>query len=597
MVRFNLSPSLIGSYFYHDCDRYLRYHATPEQEREASGIPAAGPDTSPVTAALLDAGIAWEEQVIRTRCAGRVRIPDGAGALADRSFSIEESFELLAGLAPGEAIYQPTIPVSIHFLQKYGLDPAVHRFAPCRPDLVVRDGTALRVIDIKASEELSVSHRIQATLYTLFLDHALNLLGIDRPVDMRRAGIWLYDRDEPETFDLSLNIRVIEEFLRFRLPAILAAPPGEVSWHLTSRCESCEFSGSCRAEAASCRSVSLIPGLSTIGRRYLRDDLGINTLPELARFLETPDSDRHLNACGSFAHQRDRLSATVRALETGEVVPHTGTSRALPIYEDIGIITTLQRDPVSGRIYAAGFRRFRGDAVYGSPSHEVLLVAEDPDDCIRVQREYIRALAGELRTVHDYNRQREWADQKSVQTYVYDTYEADLFSRLLTDALGDPDVAEDALLLRFYYQDAGMADGQSHPNTAVTYPLVVLTREIPAAARAPRPVLSQDARGRPGDQEFTVCLRAEPGKPLLARSRQRSQGRRDRHGMGRDEAGGYRLDPERTLPPPARDREPARRPPGAGAGRSRAVARELQVSPAVGRCHPRDIAPPLYHGV
>lgn len=487
MVRFNLSPSLIGRYFYHDCDRYLRYHATPEQEREASGIPVLLPDTSPVTAALLDAGISWEEQVIRTSLAGRVRVPGGAGALAERSFSIEESFALLPDLAPGEALYQPTIPVSIHFLQKYGLDPELHRFAPCRPDLVVRDGTMLRVIDIKASEELSISHRIQATLYALFLDHALTLLGIDRKVDLCRAGIWLYDRDEPETFDLSLNIRVLEEFLRFRLPAILAAPPDEVSWHLTSRCESCEFSGSCRAEATSRRSVSLIPDLSTAACRYLRDDLGVATLPDLSRFLDAPGSDLHLKICGSLAHQQSRLSAIVQALETGLTIPLEGTSRALPVYEDIGITLTLQRDPVSGRIYAAGFRRFKGDAVYGSPSREALFVAEDPDDCVRVQREFIRALAGELEAVHDYNRPREWADQKSVQTYVYDTYEADLFSRLLADALNDPGAAADALRLRFYYQDAGMADGQNHPNTPVAYPLVVLTREIRRLLALPVP--------------------------------------------------------------------------------------------------------------
>ncbi|WP_157200158.1 hypothetical protein [Methanogenium cariaci] len=29
MIQYNLSPSLIARYFYHNCDRYLRYHATP----------------------------------------------------------------------------------------------------------------------------------------------------------------------------------------------------------------------------------------------------------------------------------------------------------------------------------------------------------------------------------------------------------------------------------------------------------------------------------------------------------------------------------------------------------------------------------------
>lgn len=497
MPRFNLSPSLIGWFFYHDCERYLRYHATPEQERERSGIPVVAMDQSPTTRALLDAGIRWEEEVVRTKLAGRVRLPDGIGPLSDRSFSIEESFEVLPRLSPGEAIYQSTIPVSVHFLRNYGLDPEVHRFSPCRPDLVLLgEGSGreaeLWVIDIKASEDLSVSHRIQATLYAMILDHALDLLGIDRPVDMDRAGIWLYGEDEPEPFDLHLNIRVLEDFFRHRLRGILACPLEDVPWHITSRCESCEFYPHCREEAETSASVSQIPGLSPAGRRYLREapwnpGHSINTLSDLTRFLEIPESDEYLNNCGSLAGQGDRLRATVRALQTGEVIRNAGRSLALPIYEDIGIVLTLQKDPVSDRIYALGLRRFKGEAVYGTPSREAVYVAENPDDCARVRREFVRALAAELAAVHDYNQSRDWGSRKSVQTYVYDTYEEALFIRLLEEALEDPATAEDALRLRFYYQDPGVAQGSSHPATPVPFPLIVLTREIRRLLALPVP--------------------------------------------------------------------------------------------------------------
>ena len=497
MPRFNLSPSLIGWFFYHDCERYLRYHATPEQERGKAGIPAVSPDKSPTTQALLDAGIRWEEEVVRTKLTGRVLLPDGTGPISGRSFSIEESFNLLPQLSPGEAIYQSTIPVSVHFLRNYGLDPGVHRFSPCRPDLLRlcegSDGEPqLRVIDIKASEELSVSHRVQATLYAMILDHALNLLKIDLPVDMDRAGIWLYGEDEPEPFGLHLNIRVIEDFFRHRLRGILAAPLEEVPWHITSRCESCEFYAHCRGEAEACASVSQIPGLSSAARRYLREAPWspgdpVNTLSDLKGFLENPESDRYLDDCGSLAGRGDRLRATLRALSTGEVVREAETSLALPIYEDIGIVLTLQKDPVSSRIYAVGFSRFKGEAVYGTPSHEAVYVAEDPDGCTGVRREFVRALTAELAAVHDYNQGRDWADQKSVQTYVYDTYEEELFTQLLEEALEDPETAEDALRLRFYYQDPGIAQGSSHPATPVSFPLVVLTREIRRLLALPVP--------------------------------------------------------------------------------------------------------------
>ncbi|HOI12292.1 MAG TPA: AAA domain-containing protein [Methanoculleus sp.] len=493
MPRFNLSPSLIGRYFYQDCERYLRYHATPEQERAGAGIPAAAIDTSPVTRALLEAGIQWEEEVVRTKLAGQVRLPDGAGPISGRSFSIEESFNLLARLSPGEAIYQTTIPVSVHFLQSYDLDPEMHRFSPCRPDLVRADDEGrLQIIDIKASEDLSVSHRIQATLYALILDHALDLLGLDLDVDLARAGIWLYGEDKPEPFDLSLNIRVIEDFFRHRLPGILADPLENVPWHLTSRCESCEFYSHCRREAETCSSVSQIPGLSSVGRRYLRETswnggLSINTLSDLEAFLRDPESDGYLDNCGSLAGQGDRLRATVHGLSTGEVVLLAATSLALPVYEDISITLTLQKDPVSGRIYALGFRRSKGRAVYGTPSHEEIYVAADPADCTRVRQEFVRALAAELAAVDEYNRGREWADQKSVQTYVYDTYEEELFTRLLGEAVEDPIAAQDALRLRFYYQDPGIALGTSHPSRSVPFPLVVLTREIRRLLALPVP--------------------------------------------------------------------------------------------------------------
>lgn len=497
MPRFNLSPSLIGWFFYHDCERHLRYHATPREEREAAGIPAGAMDHSPVTQALLDAGIRWEEEVVRMKLAGHVQLPAGTGPLSGRSFSIEESFNLLPRLSPGEAIYQSTIPVSVHFLRNYGINPEVYRFSPCRPDLIRLDGRGdggphLSVIDIKASEDLSVSHRVQATLYALILDHALRLLGIDLPVNLARAGIWLYGDDEPRPFDLHLNIRVIEDFFRHRLPVIFAGPPGDVPWHLTARCESCEYYACCRKEAEVSASVSQIPGLSSVGRRYLREapwdpGLSINTLPDLEEFLRDPENDRHLDNCGSFADQGDRLRATVRALRTGEVIALAARSPALPVYEDIGIVLTLQKDPVSGRIYALGFRRFKGEAVYGTPSNEVISVARNPDDCNRVRREFVRALAGELAAVHEYNQGREWTGQKSVQTYVYDTYEEELFTRLLDDAIRDPETAEDALRLRFYYQDPGIAIGSSHPSTSIPFPLVVLTREIRRLLALPVP--------------------------------------------------------------------------------------------------------------
>jgi len=55
----NLSPSRLARYFYHECPRYLRFHATPPGARPAAGIPEPVPAESLVTAAILEGGYDW----------------------------------------------------------------------------------------------------------------------------------------------------------------------------------------------------------------------------------------------------------------------------------------------------------------------------------------------------------------------------------------------------------------------------------------------------------------------------------------------------------------------------------------------------------
>ena len=72
MAPFHLSPSYIARYFYHECERYLCYHATPSQVRAAQGIPRPERAKSLGTQALLDRGYAWGEEVAQHRLQGRV---------------------------------------------------------------------------------------------------------------------------------------------------------------------------------------------------------------------------------------------------------------------------------------------------------------------------------------------------------------------------------------------------------------------------------------------------------------------------------------------------------------------------------------------
>src|SRR5947209_4767471 len=84
-----VSPSRIARYYFHECERFLRYTSTPTSLRAVEGVPRAPHETSPVTRAVLDAGYAWEEQVIRDVLGSQVHIASAEPetSIRDRVFS------------------------------------------------------------------------------------------------------------------------------------------------------------------------------------------------------------------------------------------------------------------------------------------------------------------------------------------------------------------------------------------------------------------------------------------------------------------------------------------------------------------------------
>ncbi|MBK8751680.1 MAG: AAA family ATPase [Candidatus Competibacteraceae bacterium] len=499
MTAYRLSPSRIARHFYHECERYLRYHATPRGARAAEGVPAPLDRPSLVTDTILQDGYAWEEIVIRDHLGSRVHIAPGTGALHERTHGIQETLARLATLQPDEFLYQPTLDAPDAFLARYGLDSTPCRFPPCRPDLLhlIEDerGRRLRVIDIKASHALKASHRIQVTLYGLLLRDVLAAAGSALTVDLDEGGVWLYGQPAPEPLALGTAVRLLERFLREDLPGILERPLAEVPWHLFFRCEWCEFFGHCRQEAEATRSVSLLPYLSVGGRRFLREapwgGSPIHTLDELDTFLAGPATtvDAALDACGSLRGRRAHLQHAVAALRTEAVVAHGGSSLALPVNEHVKIVLTLHSDPHSGQLYAAGMLRVKGKDVYGDGFHLETWVAPTPEACAQARTWLLETLFAELDTLHRYNAPLPWGQQKALQVYVFDGYELTLFTQMLIEALADPALAPRALQLLFYFQDESLAGEEEHPQTEVPYPVVVLTRVIRQLLALPQPLV------------------------------------------------------------------------------------------------------------
>jgi DNA replication ATP-dependent helicase Dna2 len=242
-----ISPSRIANYFFFDCDRFLRFSATPDREKRAEGIPVVPMDTEVVAQAVFEGGYAWEEEVVGRVLAGRVILAPSQEnmPLRDRQFREEESPSSILAMKPGEYIYQPCLAAPESFYERYGLDSALITLSPCRPDLIecyLDNGhVAYRVIDVKASLGVKLTHRIQATFYCLLLQHCLEAWG---PKDLEvstQAGIWLANDDQPTLFDTRAMRPPLETFLEEHLQAVMLSPAEEARWHVYQRCGWCGF--------------------------------------------------------------------------------------------------------------------------------------------------------------------------------------------------------------------------------------------------------------------------------------------------------------------------------------------------------------------
>ena len=498
MVSYNLSPSMLSRYFFFECPRYLRYHATPKAVRMIRQIPAGKVCTAPAAKALLDAGFSWEEQVVR-KLGGQVRVGSGSGPLHERVLEWQETLAGLTSLSSGQHLYQPTLQPPTDFLSQYGISSDLCRFGMSRPDLVrcsmVNGEQKLQIIDVKASEMLKGSHRIQVTLYAQMLQEVLKANDVPLAADQVQAGIWLYNKPEPVWFDLLPSQRILEDFFSHQLQNILTVSPEHLGWHLYYRCEWCEFYEHCRAEAETAGSVSLLPYLSVAGRAYLREARwekggSVDTLDDLTTCLERDDAATIFNSCGSLRNRRERYTHALQALDRHEIVRHSGYSVGFPKHESIRIVLTLQQDPVGGGTYAAGVRRFGGnDGPFGTPISRKVFVARTADDCATVCTDFVTHLHGLLEVVDAYNRDHsEWSEQLSLQTYVFDTYELHLFNKLLYEAVKDPELAPKALALLFHFQDTALSEADQHPGQEVPFPLIVLTGVIRRLAALPVPI-------------------------------------------------------------------------------------------------------------
>jgi DNA replication ATP-dependent helicase Dna2 len=495
---FRTSPSAIARYFFHDCERFLRFLAASRDTREAEGLPTPDFDHSPVVKAILDSGYAWEQTVLEQYLAGRVQIADGTGEIHTRRFDWRQTLQWLREAEAGTFLYQPTLRLPRAFYARYGLDPDLVIISDNHPDLLFVDndgygGRIVRVLDLKRGESLQLTHRVQVLLYALELESIrwADSIG-DLQVDLQSGEVWLGSHPAPTPFDMADLRPHVEAFLRHDLTRILQTAAQDASWHVQTRCEWCEFFEHCRDQMRGDDDLSRMTQLTAHGKQYLHRETQVHTLAELDRWLQRDDADEVLGRCASLAGRRPRLVQQVAALESGQVRTHGAASPSLSKGENVGVFLTLQQEPLTQSVYLAGvhltMRKDLRSAVFsselaerffaGASGQPLVLVAGDPDDVPRIRREFVRTLYEIVTQLDRYNRPRSWSDQLSLQAYVLSDGERALLVQWLLESLQDaeqPELAEQAVTLLFHFQSPELMVADRHPDREVPFPVVALT--------------------------------------------------------------------------------------------------------------------------
>jgi len=404
----------IAQSFKFNCDRFLRYQLSSSTERTALDIDkyALG-KVRPGVQLMQEAGNKWEIDKYNDLILafGEANVKFEREATIDPKLRVKK-FKLTKNLAsllsvesPPKAIIEAEFKIPKSVSEE--LQEACERFdiEPSRaiPDIIwirpystgsplIEDSSdiapqfELHIIDVKMASEASLKHFTEVTFYALALDAYIrenNL--VDRYRVSARGLVWPGSHDinefknyirkfeaegNPDPVLESLSKTLIQvpyeiyevhvkRFFKERLIPILERQVTDVSWHVSSKCQLCQYIEHCENMAAETDHLSRIPWLNTSQADLIRLE-GINTTKDLAENIA--DNSELWKNVKKINHQlkADELGIRARCLALQDGSPKIITERVthlMPNWVDMSIYLTVHFDPGSGITFAMGAKR------------------------------------------------------------------------------------------------------------------------------------------------------------------------------------------------------------------------------------------------
>lgn len=407
----SFSKRTIAEYFKFDCDRFLRYHLASKAEI-AQGIVPDRPigKMRPGIKLMLDAANKWEadkyQDLILFNNSVKYILDDNIDdSIGQRPFKkVENLFELLSLDTPPFAIIEAsfkvpeTISPSFKVLkERYGVE-----IGNVNPDIILikpfSSGSPLidfdnesvpqyelHIVDVKLASEASLKHFTEVTYYALALAEAIKIAGLDKRYKVSAQGlVWPGCHDENMFRDLVRNklskgstnalLEALDEtlqkvpyevyeihvndFINNKVLKIIDKQLNDVDWHITGKCQLCQYLEDCQADAENKDHLCKVPFLN-LGQATLLRENGISTLDELHTAI-TNESESWQNVISEnfqLKAAQQAIIARINSLINDVPVFIDRECRFMPNWVDMSIYLTIHFDPGTGITFAIGAKK------------------------------------------------------------------------------------------------------------------------------------------------------------------------------------------------------------------------------------------------